>query len=150
LILQRLSQQTAKTIAPLIASLALFSAAQVVIFAHSKSLLDVANVAGMIFFGFAVVALIGKLDFAAVLPAAAVILTGVLIAGFHETYSDLPRVTFVLPVLAPLFASVGLLPGVQRRSVRMQWLLVLAVSVIPLLAAAIVAMSFEKLDFENA
>ncbi len=145
--LMRLSERRPGPLAPFVMAAALLTAGVVVIHAHSKSLLDVATLGGMCLLGIAAVVLVTNADAGLVLPGAAFLLTGVLLAGHYETYSNVPTKAFVIPAVAPLWALVGLIPAVDRQRLR---LVIVLLPVLVALAVAVgLAMANESLAFGN-
>ena len=123
------------------------AAGTVVIYAHSKSLLDIATLGGMCLFGITAVVVFTKGDVGPIFPGAAFLLTGTLFAGFHETYSNVPTTAFVLPAVAPLLSLVGLIPRVLRLRPRWRFAVVVLPVLIVLGLAVGLAMANETLAF---
>lgn len=143
----KLSEKRPGWLTPFLLGSALMAGGTVIVHAHSKSLLDVATLGGMGLFGIAAVVLVTKGDAGAVFPGAAFLLTGTLLAGQYETYSNVPTAAFVLPAVAPLLALVGLVPAVDRLCPRKRFAVVV-LPVLVLLGVAIgLAMANESLAF---
>jgi hypothetical protein len=134
---------------PLLAALALFAAAAVLIHAGSAQLMDAATVAGAALLGVAAVALVAKVDAGGALPAAGVFLTGLLVAGFHETYGEVPASSFALPAVAPLAAAAVLIPPLSRLTGWRLRLVQFTLVLVPLAVAVGRAAAAEPLNFEN-
>ena len=134
---------------PAVAALALVTAGSVLIHAHTARLMEAATIAGAALSGIAAVALATKADAGAALPAAAVFLTGVLVIGHHETYSEVPVKSFVLPAVAPLAAAAALVPPLTRLTGARLRLLQFTLLLIPLAAAVWLAEAAEPMDFDN-
>jgi hypothetical protein len=145
--LMKLSEKRPGALTPFLLGSALMAGGTVIIHAHSKSLLDVASLGGMCLFGVAAVAAVTKGDAGAVFPGAAFLLTGTLVAGQYETYSNVPTAAFVLPAVAPLLALVGLVPAVDRLSPRVRFAVVAVPTLVALAVAVGLAMANESLAF---
>lgn len=144
----RLSEVRPGALVPLVMAMSLGAAGAVVIHAHSKSVMDVAVVGGVCFVGIASVAVFTKADCGAAMPGAALLLVGVLYAGYHETDSLVPKAAFVLPALAPVVALVGSIPALERRGPRTRNAAVLVPVLVVLLTAVALAAANETLSFE--
>ncbi len=143
----KLNEKQPGFVVPALMASALMTAGLIVIHAYSKSLMDVAMLGAMGLFGLAAAALFTKADVGAVYPGGAILLTGTLFAGYHETFSEVPAKAFWLPAAAPLLALVGLIPWVQRLK-PWQRVLIVAVPTLIVLAVAVgLAMSYETLAF---
>lgn len=134
---------------PLIFALALLTAGVVVIHAHSKSLLDVATLGGMSLLGLTLARLVMTFESGAALPGAAFLLVGTQFAGYHETYSKVPMVAFLLPAIAPAAVLLGLIPQIDRLPPRFRWPIILVPALVLLAVAVASAMSHESLSFED-
>jgi len=144
----RLSELRPGALVPLVLAMSLGAAGAVVIHAHSKSVMDIAVIGSMAFFGFAAVAFFTRWDYGAAMPGAAILLAGVLFAGYHETESLVPKVAFLLPALAPVVALVGLIPALETRGRLSRNAVVLVPVMIVLLTAIAIAARHESLSFE--
>lgn len=134
---------------PVFAAVALFAASGVLIHAHSARLMESATIAGAALFGIAAVALFGKADAGAAMPAVAVFLSGLLLIGHYETYSEVPAVSFALPAVAPLAAAAVLVPPLTRLGGLRLRLLQFTLVLVPLAVALWRAEAAEPMDFEN-
>lgn len=143
----KLNEKQPGFVVPGLFAAALMTAGLVIVYAHSKSLMDVAMLGAMSLVGLAAVALFTKADVGAVFPGVAILLTGALFAGYHETYSDVPSKAFWLPAIAPLLALVGLIPWVQRQRPWVRVVIVAVPMLIVLGVAVGLAMSYETLAF---
>ena len=147
--MMRLNEKRPGFTAPFILGSALVAAGTVIIHAHSKGLLDIATIGGMCLFGIAAVEAFAPGETGPIFPGAALLLVATLFAGYHETYSEVPAISFALPAVAPLLALVGLFPRVDR--LRPRWRI--AATVVPALivlgVAVGLAMANETLSFED-
>jgi hypothetical protein len=134
---------------PLLLAFSLFAAGGVVIHAGAGGLMDAATIAGSSLAGTALVALVAKADAGAALPGAGVFLTGTLLSAYHETFSDVPWVAFLLPAVAPPLMCVVLIPRLSRLTGFRLRLVQFAVVLIPLAVAVAIAESAEPMNFEN-
>lgn len=128
--------------------LASVGAAAILLHAHSARLTDVATLIAFASFGITAIALLGRIDAAGAIPAMAVALPGVLIAGYHETFSAVPAIAFLLPALAPL--ATALLPFMPDRFVKgwRLWTIAALLVGVPTFAAVVLAARAEPLQFE--
>jgi len=145
----RLSEVRPGALVPLVMAMSLGAAGTVIIHAHSKSVMDIAVVGGVCFVGIASVAIFTKADCGAAMPGAALLLVGVLYAGYHETESLVPKAAFVLPAFAPVVALVGLIPALERRTPRSRNAAVLVPVLLVLSTAVALAAANETLSFET-
>ena len=76
---------------------------------------------------------------------AVVALCGLLLAGWSETYSDVPAASFFLVALAPLLLGITLLPPLARLKTFHRELLDVAFVLVPLAAAVALAVLNESL-----
>ena len=131
------------------AGLASLGAAAVLLHAHSARLTDIATLVAFATFGIAALAILGqgRLDPAGAGPATAVFLPGVLISGYHETFSSVPIFAFVLPALGVV--SVGLLSFLPDRLIHgwRVWAIGVFLAGFPVALAVILASRYEALDF---
>ena len=107
LVCDRLRDQGWEELALACLVLAAMASAFVLLHAHSARLTDAATLIAAAMSGIAVASIWGKADAAGAIPAAVVFLPAVLISGYHETFSDVPILAFILPSVAPL--ALGLL-----------------------------------------
>ena len=126
-------------------ALALFGAGFVMAHAHSARFADALSIPGAALLGVALVAAFAKVDIGTALPGVALMLPSILLAGFYETYSDLPWYAFLLAGLPPVAVGLLALPPLSRmtgfgRSLAF-WLLCLG----PTVTAVIVAVRSETL-----
>jgi len=134
---------------PLLLATSLLTAGGVIIYAHSKSLMDLTTIGGYALIGLAIVAAFTKADVGAVYPGATLLLVGALFAAYHETYSDVPAAGFAIPALAPLLGLVGLLPLVRRLKGWLRVAIVLGPAFIALGVALGLAMANESLALDT-
>ena len=99
--------------------------------------------------GIALVAWAGRADAGGAVPAAAVMLPGLLLMGQQETFSDVPWYAFALLALAPLLLAevLPLSDWQTSRPQRIRFLLMMLVLLIPLVAALLLAHLASPLDF---
>ncbi len=147
--LMKLSQRQPGALAPLVLAACLMTAGTVIIYAHSKSLLDIATLGAMALFGIGAVVFFTRGEVAAVLPGGAILLTGTLFAAWHETESLVPTTAFVLPCAAPLLAFVAFVPAVERWRPIWRWAAVWIPVTLILTAAVILAATKESLAFDS-
>lgn len=128
--------------------LASVGAAAILLHAHSARLTDVATLIAFASFGITAIAFLGRIDAAGAIPAMAVALPGVLVAGYHETFSAVPAIAFLLPALAPL--ATALLSFMPERFVKGWRLWAIAALLVgaPTFAAVVLAARAEPLQFE--
>ncbi len=132
------------------AGLASLGAAAVLLHAHSARLTDVATLIAFASFGISVVACWKRIDAAGAVPAIAVGLPGVLVSGYHETFSEVPALAFVLPALAPLAtALLAIFPDRCLCGWR-RWFFTALLVGLPTLAAVVLASRAETLDFGHS
>jgi hypothetical protein len=136
--------------APFLLGCALLAAGAVAIHAHSKSLLDIATLGGMALIGIGIVAVFTKTETGAVLPGAAILLSGTAFAAYHETFSEIPAAAFVLPAASPLLALVGLVPVVDRLGPKRRALIVMLPALVAMAVGVVLAMRAEPLRFDDA
>ncbi len=147
--LMNLSQRQPGALAPFVLAACLMTAGTVIIYAHSKSLLDVATLGAMALFGIGSVVFFTRGEVGAVLPGGAILLTGTLFAAFHETESLVPTTAFALPCAAPLLAFLAFVPAVERWRPIYRWLTVWIPITLMLIAAVTLAAMNESLAFES-
>ena len=147
--LMHLSKRQPGALAPLVLAACLTTAGTVIIYAHSKSLLDVAMLGAMALFGIGAVVFFTRGEVGAVLPGGAILLTGTLFAAFHETESLVPTTAFALPCAAPLLAFLAFVPAVERWRPISRWLTVWIPIALMLIAAIALAATNESLAFES-
>lgn len=124
-----------------------FAAAGVVLLhAHSARLTDMALLLFTALAGPALVAWIWRGDTGGAMPAIAVFLPALMLAGQQETFSDVPDVSFLLLGLAPLALAPALLPVLVRQERGRRWLLA-ALPLIPATVAVVLAVRAESLQF---
>jgi len=128
---------------PLAYAASFFIAAGVLIHAGSGRLTEAATVAFAASVGVALIALWKRVDAGGMVPAAAVMLPGLLLMGQQETFSEVSWPAFALPTVAPLLLICTLpLRGWSLRI--LSTILVL----LPLIAALALAMETGPLQFE--
>lgn len=130
--------------------LMLFTAATILIYAHSKFFMDIAVIVSFALFGIAAAAGVGKSDASGCIPAGALFLPG-LVLGTRPSMDthNVPLLALWLVALAPLTLAPFLIPALSRKQgwlVRIiRFILILA----PLIAAVTLAMQHEKLAFDE-
>jgi hypothetical protein len=127
-------------------ALALFGAGGVLIHAHTARFMDAALLVAAALVGVAAGA--GRRPTGGAVPGAIVALAGLLLSGFHETYSEVPAVSFLLPAVAPLAPGLTLLPPLRERQGPWVALLRLGLVLGPVVVAVALAAHAEPLDFE--
>ncbi|WP_010584640.1 hypothetical protein [Schlesneria paludicola] len=143
----RLSVQMRSGVASVCTVVASFAAATILIHAHSARLTDAATMLMAATGGLATAALWRGGQTASAAPIGAVFLPAILLAGYHETFSEVPTTAFLLPAVAPLSAGLALaLPGPWRQSWR--GLITIAICVgLPAMVSVALAMRAESLSF---
>jgi hypothetical protein len=129
-------------------ALVFLGGAAVLIHAAFAKAADVALMTTFSLAGIAVVAWWKRADVAAVMPGGAVLLPGLLLAGYSETFSEVPWVSFALVALAPLALVPALLPPVSRLEGWRLRLVQLGLLLVPVIIAVVLAMRAETLEFE--
>jgi len=122
-------------------------AAMILLHAHSAKLTDFALLASMALVGTALAAWVRPSDTGSALAAAAVFLPGLLLNGQHSTFSEVPKLSFVLAALAPLAVTPMLIPMLARQSRWKRWLPAIGLPLIPAIWALVLAARAETLQF---
>lgn len=146
-IAERISVRCPAQIPTTIWGLCSFAAAIVLIHAHSARLTDVATLIAFATWGIVITSFVCPFRLNSAIPLIAVSLIGTLVSGKHETFSEVPLVSFALPALAPL--AIGLLLLIpQRFQIGWKgWASALLLAGIPLTIAVAAAARAETLDF---
>ena len=132
---------------PAAAGLASMGAAAVLLHAHSARLTDIATLIAFASFGIAVAALVCPIAAEGAFPAIAVLLTGVLMTGYHETFSSIPAIAFIVPAMAPLAtALLAIFPDRGLHGWRKETAAIALVG-IPTVTAIVLASRAETLSF---
>ena len=147
LVLEKLADEPAKGLPALAASLACGSAAVVLLHAHSARLSDGATLLGAGLGGVAIASQWGRANAAGAMPALSVLLPGILLSGWRDTFSEVPAWSFLLPAVAPIILAVLWLPGVRRLGGWPRWVAGVVVALIPAILAVVLAARAEPLDF---
>lgn len=140
-LLERLATELPDGSVPFCLALVFCNVGMVLIYAHSNRLMEVALVLGCALAGIAAVAWWRQADTSGAMPAAAVMLPGLLLVGQQSTFNEMPWYTFALPAVAPLLlAEVLALKEWQTTRLRLaRWLLMVALILIPLAVACYLA-----------
>jgi hypothetical protein len=138
-ILQSLATELPGGTLPLAAACALLGAAGVIIHAHSARMTDIATFAAASFAGVALIAAWSRTDVGAVMPAAAVMLPGLVLSAYYETFSEVPPQAFAFVALAPLTLAVPL--AILKAGIRPPNIKMVAIVLIGLPAALALAMA---------
>jgi hypothetical protein len=133
---------------PLGLALAFLGSATILLHAHSARLADIAVMTASGLSGIAVIAWWAKTGISGAMPAAAVLLPGVLLAGYTETFSDVPWTSFLVAGAAPLVLLPTLLPPLSRWSGWRLRLVQLGLLLVPVVYAVTRAMQAESIEFE--
>ena len=133
---------------PLGLGLVFLGGAAVILHAGSARLADVATFAAASLAGLAVVAWWFQADTGGAMPGAVVLLSGLLLTGYNETFSDVPWKSFALAALAPLALIPSLLPPLSRLQGYRLRLLQILLLLVPVAFAVTYAMQAETLEFE--
>lgn len=133
-------------LAPLAAGMTFGAACIVLLHAHSARFVDIATIMAACLGTIALLAWLTKTDPASAAPGVAVMLPGLMLVGYQDTFSEVPTASFATIALAPLTLAPLLLPGVRRS----RWALpLLAGLLIAVLAIGVgLAMRAESLSFE--
>ena len=99
-------------------ALVALGAAVVLIHAHSARFTDAATLLAAGLGGCALIAWWFRIDTGGVMAAVAVFLPGILLAGYTETYSEVPWTSFALVAAAPLLLTPTLVGPLSRMPVR--------------------------------
>jgi len=147
-LLERAASQSPGGLYPFAVALVPFGAAAVLIHAHSARLTDVATIISAALLGIAVVAWLQASVISAAMPAVAVVLPGLLLSGYHETYSQVPWQCFTLVALAPIALVLSVVPPMSRLSPFGRRAASVALLMLPVIIAVAWTMSAEPLQFE--
>jgi hypothetical protein len=126
---------------PFLLAVAFLAAGIVVIHAGSARIMNAAIVISSAFAGVAAVAWWRRADASGAIPAAAVMLPGLLLIAQQETFSEIPWYAFVIPAAAPLLLAEAW-PMSQWQGFRLKlvrFLLMLLTVLVPLAAAVYLA-----------
>lgn len=146
-VFSQLSARMPSWLSPTCVVVASFASATVLIHAHSARLTDAATMLMMAACGLAAAAVFFRGDTASAAPVGAIFLPAIMIAGYHETFSDVPPAAFVLPAVAPLCAGFALaLPESWCRSWR-GWATTILCVGLPAIASIALATRSESLSF---
>ena len=97
--------------------------------------------------GVAIASQWGRANAAGAMPALSVLLPGILLSGWRDTFSEVPAWSFLLPAVAPIILAVLWLPGVRRLGGWPRWVAGVVVALIPAILAVVLAARAEPLDF---
>ena len=147
LVLGRRAQQSRNGWVPLVAALALAAAAIVLIHAHSARLSDAATMASASFTAIAAIVWLRPVEAGVVAAASSVLLPGLLLSAYAETFSDVPVASFLLVAVSPLTLAASCLLPRKRLHVRVVRLVELVLFLTSLLAAVGLAMRAEPLEW---
>jgi hypothetical protein len=129
------------------AGVASIGAAAVLLHAHSARLTDIATLVAFASFGITVAAFFLPVDVDGAVPALATLLPGMLVAGYHETFSSVPAMAFALPPLALVTPVIlRFLPEWLTRGWRGRVTETVLIG-LPVALAVILAARAEDLDF---
>ncbi|VTR99086.1 hypothetical protein [Tuwongella immobilis] len=90
--------------------------AGVLIFAHSNRMMDAAHLLFASLAGVMLLAWYRKPMIGPALAASSIMLPGLALAGIDQTFSEVPKIAFVLPAIAPILAGIVLLPKLKTLS----------------------------------
>ncbi|HEY8504471.1 MAG TPA: hypothetical protein VIL46_07805, partial [Gemmataceae bacterium] len=113
--------------------------------AHTARLSDVAVLGAAALAGIALVAVFPKSDTGGAVGPAVVLLAGLMLSGRYETFSGVPRSSFLLVALAPL----ALLPllVIRRLKPAASLLAQFGLVLVPVVIAVVLAMQSESLEW---
>jgi hypothetical protein len=124
-------------------------AAAVLVHHYSARFADIALMQAGALAGIALVAGLARADCATAMPAGAVLLPGLLLAGYHGMESEIPWVSFALTTLAPLALVPTLLPPLSRLRPVLLRTVQLALLLAPVVVAVALAMKAEPMEFDE-
>jgi hypothetical protein len=140
--LQRHAQQFG-WIAPLSWAMLLGGAATVLVYAHSGRLADAATLLAAPLLGLVPILVWRKLDARSCALCIATYLPALMASGFHETFSEVPWLSFALIGCAPLWLLVANLPVIRRQRLLVQAIVQIALLFVPVAAAIALAIRAE-------
>ena len=120
--------------------------ALVSIFAHSARFADAATLLAAALAAIAWPAWWRRLDVSVALPAAAVFVPGLMLAGYYETFSEVPPASFALVAAAPLMLAILELPAIKRQPAAWRKGLFAGLLLVPVAAAVLLASWHEDLS----
>ena len=132
----------------LAAAAAALTASVVLIHAGSLRFSEIAMILGGALAGAGLTALVLRASAGGVSGAVAVMVPALLLSGWYETYSEVPRSSFALAALALLALAPSLVPAWRRNQRRGLWALQLVLLLVPLAGAIALAAQAESLDYE--
>jgi hypothetical protein len=147
-VLSLLATQLPGATLPLGAALSFFAAAAILIHAHTARMTDVATFIASAFVGLSAVAWWARSDCGVAMPAAAVMLPGLLLSGHYETFSEVPRTSFLIAGIAPAAPMLCLAPPFAQLRPSVRRLLFFVLLLLPAAAAVALTMQAESLSFE--
>ena len=113
------------------------------IYAHSARFADAATLLACAVFGVAVIAWWMRVDTRTIALPVAAYVPALMLAGYHETFSEVPMASFVLVGLAPWTLSVCLLRSSQRLPKPMQFAMEMLLPLLPVVVAVGLAIRAE-------
>ncbi|MGC1274851.1 MAG: hypothetical protein WBC44_14180 [Planctomycetaceae bacterium] len=156
LVLERLAGQPRREVdersfakpwlAPAAACATFVAASIVLLHAHSARFVDIATIMAASLGTIALLAWLTKTDPASVAPGVAVMLPGLMLVGYQDTFSEVPTASFATIALAPLSLAALLLP--RLRSSRGATSLAVATFFTVLAIGVSLAVQAESLSFE--
>ncbi len=141
------AQRNPGAIVPVWLALVFLAAAVVLIHAHSKRYMDTAGILAASLLGVGLASFWRLGETGPVTGGAVVFLAGLMLSGQTQTFSQVPWISFVLVGLAPLALGVGFLPFLARWNSFPRLLTQTLVLLAPLIAAVVLAIQNEQLDF---
>jgi len=154
LVLELAAQQAAKEqhtswVVPLAwATVLAGGAAAVLIYAHSARFADAAALLAAALVGIAPLAWRSPLDLRPAALTVATYLLGLMLSGYHATYSDVPPASFALVAAAPLSLALLWLPAVRRWPASAQAALQVMLPSLPVAVAVGLAIRAEGFSLE--
>jgi len=147
-VLSLLATQLPGAALPFGAALSFFAAAAILIHAHTARMTDVATLIAAAFVGLSAVAWWARLDCGPAMPAAAIMLPGLLLSGYYETYSEIPSTSFLVAGLIPVAPVLCLASPFARLRSPVRRMLFFVLLLAPAAVAVALAMQAESLPFE--
>jgi hypothetical protein len=140
-ILRRVADQTPGGTLPLALAVPFLGAAAVLIQSHTALLADIAVWTAATLGGMAVVAWWRRAETGTVMPAVAVMLPGLIVAGYYETFlHEVPLSAYVLAALTPVATIVVLAPPIAGLRMPLRYAVSVAMLVVPTAITVALAM----------
>ncbi len=126
-----------------------FAASIVILYSHSARFMDASVMAGAAFLGLGIVGFIARpADCSGAIPAAVVLLPGLILSTKAGTESQVPLASVLFIALAPLALALWLIPAVAQRNGALAHSIRMILVLIPLVIAVLLAGRVESLPWE--